>query len=219
MLYLQLFWTFLKIGTFTLGGGYAMIPLVEREVVDNRKWISRDEFLSMLALAQSAPGIIAVNTAIFVGYAIRGWRGVLFTVLGAVLPSFVIILLIAAVFTRYKNMPEVEAVMKGIRPAVVALIVSPLYRMAKTAGMIPKIENAQTETSDAKAETSESETETAGKPKTEWWRLLLLLIPVSVALLVWLCDISPVYIIILTIIAALAITYFKNLREHATLEH
>ena len=94
MLYLQLFWTFLKIGTFTLGGGYAMIPLVEREVVDNRKWISRDEFLSMLALAQSAPGIIAVNTAIFVGYAIRGWRGVLFTVLGAVLPSFVIILLI-----------------------------------------------------------------------------------------------------------------------------
>ena len=190
MLYFQLFWTFIKIGTFTLGGGYAMIPLVEREVVDNRQWLSRDEFLSMLALAQSAPGIIAVNTAIFVGYSIKGWRGVICTVMGAVLPSFIIILLIAAIFTRFKDMPQVEAVMKGVRPAVVALIVAPLYRMAKSAGMTPK-----------KSE--------EGKVK-EWWRLLLLLIPIAAALLIWLCDVSPIYIILVTIVSALAITYFRR---------
>ena len=190
MLYFQLFWTFIKIGTFTLGGGYAMIPLVEREVVDNKHWLGRDEFLNMLALAQSAPGIIAVNTAIFVGYAIKGWRGVVCTVMGAILPSFVIILLIAAVFTRYKDLPEVEAVMKGVRPAVVALIVAPLWRMAKSAGMTPK--------------------KTEGGRLSEWWRLLLLLIPVAAALLIWLCNVSPVYIILVTIISALAITYFRS---------
>ncbi len=192
MLYLQLFWTFLKIGTFTLGGGYAMIPLVEREVVDTRHWISREEFLNMLALAQSAPGIIAVNTAIFVGYAIRGWRGVVCTVLGAVLPSFCIILLIAAVFTRYKDLPAVEAVMKGVRPAVVALIVAPLYKMAVSAGMIP------------------TKDKTGADGKRQWWRLLLLLIPVAAALLVWLCDVSPVWIIALTIVSAVAIRYARQ---------
>lgn len=192
MLYLQLFWTFLKIGTFTLGGGYAMIPLVEREVVDTRHWISREEFLNMLALAQSAPGIIAVNTAIFVGYAISGWRGVVCTVLGAVLPSFCIILLIAAVFTRYKDLPAVEAVMKGVRPAVVALIVAPLYKMAVSAGMIPTKEKMSAD------------------GKRQWWRLLLLLIPVAAALLVWLCDVSPVWIIALTIVSAVAIRYARQ---------
>ena len=200
-MYLRLFWTFIKIGTFTLGGGYAMIPLVEREVVDAHGWLSREEFLSMLALAQSAPGIIAVNTAIFVGYAIKGWRGVIFTVLGAVLPSFLIILLIAAVFTRFKDMPQVEAVMKGVRPAVVALIAAPLYRMAKSAGMIPEAEK-EGQGKDSRGKD--------GQEKKEWWRLLLLLIPISAALLVWLCDISPIYIIILTIISALAIVYYKN---------
>lgn len=169
-----------------------MIPLVEREVVDTRHWISREEFLNMLALAQSAPGIIAVNTAIFVGYAIRGWRGVVCTVLGAVLPSFCIILLIAAVFTRYKDLPAVEAVMKGVRPAVVALIVAPLYKMAVSAGMIP------------------TKDKTGADGKRQWWRLLLLLIPVAAALLVWLCDVSPVWIIALTIVSAVAIRYARQ---------
>ena len=130
---LQLFWTFFKIGAFTLGGGYAMIPLVQREVVDNRRWLGEDEFLDLIALAQSAPGIIAVNTAVFVGYKVGGWRGLVLSVLGATLPSFLIILLIATFFTQFRNYPAVEAVFKGIRPAVVALIAAPLYKMAKSA--------------------------------------------------------------------------------------
>ena len=130
---LQLFWTFFKIGAFTLGGGYAMIPLVQREVVDNRRWLGEEEFLDLIALAQSAPGIIAVNTAVFVGYKVGGWPGLILSVLGATLPSFLIILLIASFFTQFRDYPAVEAVFKGIRPAVVALIAAPLYKMAKSA--------------------------------------------------------------------------------------
>ena len=102
----------MKIGTFTLGGGYAMLPLVQREVVDNRH---------------------AVNSAIFIGWRIGGWKGVCGAVLGAVLPSFCIILAIAMVFSEWKQLPAVEAAFRGIRPAVVALIAAPLVKMAKSA--------------------------------------------------------------------------------------
>ena len=133
MLYLQLFWTYLKIGTFTIGGGYVMLSMIEREVVERKGWIDREEFMNMIALAQAAPGLIAVNSAIFIGWRIGGWRGVIATVLGAVLPSFLIILAIAMLFQDYKDYPAVEAIFKGIRPAVVALIAAPLCRMAKNA--------------------------------------------------------------------------------------
>ncbi|MBE6321197.1 MAG: chromate transporter [Bacteroidales bacterium] len=133
MLYLQLFWTYLKIGTFTIGGGYVMLSMIEREIVDRKGWIDREEFMNMIALAQAAPGLIAVNSAIFIGWRIGGWRGVIATVLGAVLPSFLIILAIAMVFQNYKDLPAVEAVFKGVRPAVVALIAAPLCRMAYSA--------------------------------------------------------------------------------------
>ena len=133
MLYLQLFWTYLKIGTFTIGGGYVMLSMIEREIVDRKGWIDREEFLNMIALAQAAPGLIAVNSAIFIGWRIGGWRGVIATVLGAVLPSFFIILAIAMLFQDYKDYPAVEAIFKGIRPAVVALIAAPLCKMAKSA--------------------------------------------------------------------------------------
>lgn len=132
-MFFQLFWTYLKIGTFTLGGGYAMLPLIQREVVDRKGWIDEEEFLNMIALAQAAPGLIAVNSAIFIGWRIGGWRGVAGAVLGAVLPSFIIILAIATVFSEWKEQPAVEAVFKGIRPAVVALIAAPLVKMAKSA--------------------------------------------------------------------------------------
>ena len=131
--FFQLFWTYLKIGTFTLGGGYAMLPLIQREVVDRKGWIDEEEFLNMIALAQAAPGLIAVNSAIFIGWRIGGWRGVAGAVLGAVLPSFLIILAIAMVFREWKELPAVEAAFKGIRPAVVALIAAPLVKMAKAA--------------------------------------------------------------------------------------
>ena len=133
MLYLQLFWTYLKIGTFTIGGGYVMLSMIEREIVDQKGWVDREEFLNMIALAQAAPGLIAVNSAIFIGWRIGGWRGVIATVLGAVLPSFFIILAIAMLFQDYKDYPAVEAIFKGIRPAVVALIAAPLCKMAKSA--------------------------------------------------------------------------------------
>ena len=81
MLYLQLFWTYLKIGTFTIGGGYVMLSMIEREIVDRKGWIDREEFMNMIALAQAAPGLIAVNSAIFIGWRIGGWRGVIATVL------------------------------------------------------------------------------------------------------------------------------------------
>ena len=120
-----------------------MLPLIQREVVDYRKWIDETEFLNMIALAQAAPGLIAVNSAIFIGYQVglrhvasrmtsRWMRrlypylAVIAAVLGAVLPSFLIILAIAMVFANYSQLPAVEAVMKGVRPAVVALIAAPL---------------------------------------------------------------------------------------------
>ena len=124
-MFFNLFWTYLKIGTFTLGGGYAMLPLIQREVVEVRGWIDEEEFLNMIALAQAAPGLIAVNSAIFIGWRVGGWRGVL--------PSFLIILAIAMVFQDWKELPAVEAAFKGIRPAVVALIAAPLFKMAKSA--------------------------------------------------------------------------------------
>ncbi|CCZ07512.1 chromate transporter [Culturomica massiliensis] len=134
-LYFRLFWAFFKIGAFTFGGGYAMIPLIQREVVDRKKWLEEDEFIDMLAIAQSVPGPISLNTAVFVGNKMRGIKGSLISGLGIILPSFIVILLIALVFTEFKDNPGVERVFKGIRPAVVALIAAPLWNMGKKAGI------------------------------------------------------------------------------------
>ncbi len=133
--YFQLFWVFFKIGAFTFGGGYAMIPLIQREVVNKRKWLEEGEFIDMLAIAQSVPGPISLNTAVFVGNKLKKKRGSLVTSLGIILPSFIVILLIALVFTEFKENPGVERVFKGIRPAVVALIAAPLWNMGKSAGV------------------------------------------------------------------------------------
>ncbi|MCD8071891.1 MAG: chromate transporter [Alistipes sp.] len=131
---LGLFWSFLKIGVFTFGGGYAMIPLMQREVVDKQGWVPRERFLELLTLAQSAPGPISLNTAVFVGYSLRGMRGAVAGVMGIVVPSFVIILLVAIYFTGIRHNPVFEAAFKGMRPAVVALIVAPIFGLAKGMG-------------------------------------------------------------------------------------
>lgn len=128
---LQLFWSFFKIGAFTFGSGYAMIPMIEREVVDRKKWFEREDFYNQFTLAQSAPGPFALNTAVFVGYRLKGWWGSLAAVLGAVLPSFTIILLIAVYLTDFRGNSYVEAAFKGIRPAVIALIAVPFVNMLK----------------------------------------------------------------------------------------
>ncbi len=131
---LELLLTFAKIGSFTFGGGYAMVPLIEREVIDRKGWVDPSEFLELLALAQSAPGPIALNTSVFVGYKVDGYRGALCSVAGVVLPSFVVILLVALYFTSLRENPAVEAVFKGMRPAVVALIAAPLINLSKGLG-------------------------------------------------------------------------------------
>ncbi len=126
-----LFTSFFKIGAFTFGGGYAMIPLIEREVIDRRKWVEPDEFLDLLTLAQSVPGPVSLNTAVFIGYRLRGMRGALATLLGSILPSFLIMLVIALFFTDVRQNPVVDAAFKGMRPAVVALIVGPVISLAR----------------------------------------------------------------------------------------
>ena len=186
----QLFWTYLKVGTFTLGGGYAMLPMIQHEVVNRRKWIDEEEFLNMIALAQAAPGLIAVNSAFFIGWRV-GQNSpyhqsklfrilcVLSTILGAILPSFVIILLIAILFSDYKSLPAVEAIFKGVRPAVVALIASPLFRMAKVAGL----------------------------------SYLSALIPIAGALAIWLLGWSPVWLILLLIVSVIGYTWLAERRH------
>ena len=130
---LKLFTTFFKIGMFTLGGGYAMIPIIETEVVDKNKWLSREEFLDLIAIAQSCPGVFAINTSIFIGYKLKKLRGALATSLGTALPSFIIILLIAMFFHRFQDNRVVAAIFRGVRPAVVALIAAPTFSLARSA--------------------------------------------------------------------------------------
>jgi len=128
---ITLFWSFLKIGLFTFGGGYAMIPLIRREVIDRRGWIAEREFLDLLTLAQSAPGPISLNTSVFVGYKMHGYAGAVAAILGIVVPSFLIILAIALFFTNVRQNPVIDAAFKGMRPAVVALIVAPVLSLAR----------------------------------------------------------------------------------------
>ena len=130
---LKLFTTFFKLGLFTIGGGYVMIPLIEREVVDRFRWIEKRDFVDLLAIAQSSPGVLAVNMSIFIGYKLRGVRGSVAAAVGNVLPSVVIILLIALFFNKFREYEVVNNVFMGIRPAVVALIASPVFSVAKSA--------------------------------------------------------------------------------------
>ncbi len=167
--YWELFLVFFKIGAFTFGGGYAMIPLIRNEVVNKKKWLADDEFMDMLALAQSVPGPISLNTAIFVGKKRLGFKGSLSTSVGIILPSFVVILLIAILFTQFKDNPVIERIFKGIRPAVVALIAAPLLSLGKSAGI--KLNN--------------------------FW------IPIIVIISVWMLNVSPVYIILFSVLSGI----------------
>lgn len=134
-MFLQLFVTFFKIGAFTFGGGWAMISIIEREIVDKHHWLGKEEFLDLLAVAQSLPGILAVNISVAVGDKLRGVKGSACAALGTILPSFMIILAIAIFLTpdMIKNNSILSPVFKGIRPAVVALIIAPVISAAKAA--------------------------------------------------------------------------------------
>ncbi len=135
MIFIQLFWTFFKIGIFTIGGGYAMVPVIEETLVGKKHWLERNDFVDILALSQSAPGILAVNISIATGYRIARIGGAIMAALGTVLPSFIIILTIAIFFNNYKDNEVVDRIFKGIRPAVVALIATPVFKLGKSANI------------------------------------------------------------------------------------
>ncbi len=132
-MYWESFRTFFKIGMFTLGGGYAMIPIIEEEVVNRHQWVQKEEMLDLIAIAQSCPGVFAINISIFVGYKLRKVRGAIATALGTALPSFLIILAIAMFFHQFEDNRYIAAMFRGIRPAVVALIAVPTFNLAKSA--------------------------------------------------------------------------------------
>ena len=128
-----MFITFAKIGSFTLGGGYAMVPVMQKEIVDKKGWLASDEFMDILAVAQATPGLFAMNMASHIGYKLRGAGGGIVGSLAVALPSIIAILLIAMFFQTFKDNIYVEKIFMGIRPAVVALIAAPCFTMAKTA--------------------------------------------------------------------------------------
>lgn len=132
-IYWEGFRTFFKIGCFTLGGGYAMIPLIEEETVNRKKWLTKEDFLDLMAISQTLPGVFAVNFSIYIGYKLRGLRGSLILALGTILPSFLIILTIAMFFTTFADNQIIAAIFKGIRPAIVALIAAPCISLARAA--------------------------------------------------------------------------------------
>ena len=173
----NIFTVFAKIGAFTIGGGYAMIPLIEAEML-KRGWISQDDMPDIIVLAQSAPGILAVNMAIYSGYRLRGLRGAIAASIGAVLPSFLIILLIAMLFTGIKDNPTVVKIFKGIRPVAVGLILVPAVNLAR-------------------------------KGCRKWWSWAVLAASLVAVVLL---KVSPIYIILVTIIIEVAISMAKEAR-------
>nr|WP_315121793.1 chromate transporter [uncultured Porphyromonas sp.] len=131
----QLFGIFFKIGVTTIGGGYAMIPMMEHEIVQRMKWLDQQEFMDILAVSQATPGIFAVDMASHIGHKLGGVRMAMLAALGNVLPSFIIILILATLFQQFKEIQLVEYAFRAIRPVVVALIAAPVFSMARSASL------------------------------------------------------------------------------------
>ncbi len=139
MIFLELFWTFLKIGAFTFGGGYAMLPLIQKQVISHG-WLTEEAIVDFIAVSESTPGPFAINISTYVGSQVGGAEGgVFFTILGAlcatlgvVLPSFIIILLVARFYQQFKNSHTVKGLMTGLKPAAIGLIASAIVSMAMT---------------------------------------------------------------------------------------
>ena len=122
MIYLQLYWSFFKIGLFSIGGGYASLPLIQKEVVELQKWITMTEFTDIITISQMTPGPIAINTATFVGTQVGGLLGAIIATLGCVSPSFIIVLFLAHIYVKYRNLNSMSDILYGLRPAVLAFI-------------------------------------------------------------------------------------------------
>lgn len=128
----NLFITLFKIGLFTFGGGYAMIAIIQRELVEKKKWIEQEEFLDMIAIAESTPGPVAINSSTYIGYKVGGVLGSIFATLGVVLPSFIIIFLISLVFNQFLSLTWVQYAFRGIQACVAFLILSAGFKMLKS---------------------------------------------------------------------------------------
>ncbi|MBO8467762.1 MAG: chromate transporter [Bacteroidetes bacterium] len=176
--YLQIFSTFAKIGAFTIGGGYAMIPLIKDEII-RKGWMNEEDFPDIIALSQSAPGLLAVNISIFVGYRLRGTMGSIVATCGSITPPFLIILIIAMAFTGFQDHPVVIRIFQGIRPVVVALIAVPMLQMAR-------------------------------KSNKTWWMWGM---SIATILLVAFLNVSPIYILIVTIIVSYSLAKYRESRK------
>lgn len=176
MLLWQLFLSFVKIGAFTLGGGLAMIPIMRKEVCEKHKWINELDFIDGIAAAQSAPGPIAINIGVYIGYRIAGIRGMLVAVFGSVLPSFISIIFIAAFLYNYAELVLVQKAFHALKPAVISLIAIPMIDMSKKVGLTLK---------------------------NSW-------IPIIGLILVAFLNISPMYVIIVTIAFGIIAAYVKK---------
>lgn len=124
MIYLQLFWSFLQIGALSFGGGYAAMPLIQEQIVTRHGWLSVSEFADLITISEMAPGPIAVNSATFVGIRVAGLTGALVSTIGCILPSCVLVTLIARLYLKYRNLHALQSVLASLRPAVVAMIAS-----------------------------------------------------------------------------------------------
>ncbi|MBR4505173.1 MAG: chromate transporter [Bacteroidales bacterium] len=131
--YTDIFLSFLRVGTFTIGGGYAMIPLMQRELVERHHWLGDEEFLDLVALSQAMPGVFAVNMATVVGQRLRGFRGAMAAIVGNIVMPILFILLLAIFFRAFRDNVYVSRIFLGLRPAVVALIAAPVFTLARSA--------------------------------------------------------------------------------------
>lgn len=124
MIYLQLFWSFFQVGLFSFGGGYAALPLIQEQVLEYNSWLTPTEFMDILTISQMTPGPIAINVSTFVGTKVAGIPGAIIATVGSVTPSCIIVLILATLYYKYKGLSMVQGIIKGLRPAVVALIAS-----------------------------------------------------------------------------------------------
>ncbi len=129
----KLFFSFLKIGTFTIGGGYAMLPIIEKELVESKQWLTKKDFYDMVVIAQTAPGILAMNIALLLGHRMQGRKGALLSSLATILPSFIIVLCLAMMVDVLKDNTYFNAALRGVYPVVVALIAVSAYNMTRSA--------------------------------------------------------------------------------------
>lgn len=124
MVYLQLFWSFFQIGLFSIGGGYAAMPIIQKQIIELNHWLTMNEFVDVVTISQMTPGPIAINASTFVGTKIAGLPGAIVATLGCITPSCIIVMTIAYFYYKYRNLWVIQAILNGLRPAVVALIAS-----------------------------------------------------------------------------------------------